>query len=230
MSKEYNKIFILSLMILGISGLPVHHKRHKRHSYSQRPFWHLPCGDPTPDSEINNLNEEEGELSLERIINQHKNALADYLHHDYEFLYERVRLGPAEHQYLPNWLPGKKDVHIVKKLSGKSSQTIINHLPKLHEDLQKFSIAINQMLEDEPTFKVRDALTKTKFYLRLMLCEVESGIVIFEDLSIPERINSDIIAVEERHPTDDTVRLVRDWGVLLKYKNYLHAWKHVFND
>lgn len=107
---------------------------------------------------------------------------------------------------------------------------IINHLPKLHEDLQKFSVAVDQMLEDEPTFIISNSLKKTKFYLQMMLCEVESSIANFVDLSIPKRVNIDIMAVEERHPTDDTIRLVRDWGVMLKYKNYLHAWKHVFND
>ncbi|XP_053598027.1 uncharacterized protein LOC103572836 [Microplitis demolitor] len=204
--------------------------RHKRHSYLQLPFWHIPCGEPVTENAMNSVSEQDIELSLERIKTQHQNALSDYLHHDYEYLYEHVKVGPAEHQYIPNWVPGKKEVHIVKRLTGKSPQTIINHLPKLHEDLQKFSVAVDQMLEDEPTFIISNSLKKTKFYLQMMLCEVESSIANFVDLSIPKRVNIDIMAVEERHPTDDTIRLVRDWGVMLKYKNYLHAWKHVFND
>lgn len=63
----------------------------------------------------------------------------------------------------------------------------------------------------------------------MMLCEIESSIANFGDLEIPERINRDIMSPEERAPNDETIRLVRDWGVMLKYKNYLHAWKHVFD-
>lgn len=122
MSNKYNKIFILSLLILGISGLPV---RHKRHSYLQLPFWHIPCGEPVTENAMNSVSEQDIELSLERIKTQHQNALSDYLHHDYEYLYEHVKVGPAEHQYIPNWVPGKKEVHIVKRLTGKSPQTVI---------------------------------------------------------------------------------------------------------
>lgn len=33
----------------------------------------------------------------------------------------------------------------------------------------------------------------------------------------------------EREPVDETRRLVRDWGILLKYRDYLHAWKRIFD-
>lgn len=85
------------------------------------------------------------------------------------------------------------------------------------------------MQQDEPTVRIGEALKKTKIYLRMMLCEIESSIANFGDLEIPERINRDIMSPEERAPNDETIRLVRDWGVMLKYKNYLHAWKHVFD-
>ncbi|CAD6245368.1 GSCOCG00013668001-RA-CDS, partial [Cotesia congregata] len=210
--------------------------------YLQLPFWNVPCGEPVTDNVITGVSEQEIEASLERIKNQHQNALSDYLHHDYEYLYENVKVGPKEHQFIPNWVPGKKEVRIVKSLNDtdRSSQmldtrrrlilsVIIGHLPKLHVDLQKFSVAIDQMIQDEPTVRIGEALKKTKIYLQMMLCEIESSIANFGDLEIPERISRDIMSAEERAPNDETIRLVRDWGVMLKYKNYLHAWKHVFD-
>ncbi|CAG5074159.1 Protein of unknown function [Cotesia congregata] len=207
------KVFILFICFGGIYGVPLRFKRH--YHYLQLPFWNVPCGEPVTDNVITGVSEQEIEASLERIKNQHQNALSDYLHHDYEYLYENVKVGPKEHQFIPNWVPGKKE--------------IIGHLPKLHVDLQKFSVAIDQMIQDEPTVRIGEALKKTKIYLQMMLCEIESSIANFGDLEIPERISRDIMSAEERAPNDETIRLVRDWGVMLKYKNYLHAWKHVFD-
>ncbi|KAH0551974.1 uncharacterized protein LOC123270754 [Cotesia glomerata] len=221
------KVFIFFICFGGICAVPLRFKRHYHHL--QLPFWYVPCGEPVTDNVITGVSEQEIEASLERIKNQHQNALSDYLHHDYEYLYENVKVGPKEHQFIPNWVPGKKEVRIVKRLTDGSSQTIISHLPKLHVDLQKFSVAIDQMLQDEPTVRIGAALKKTKIYLQMMLCEIESSIANFGDLEIPERISRDIMSPEERAPNDETIRLVRDWGVMLKYKNYLHAWKHVFD-
>lgn len=86
------------------------------------------------------------------------------------------------------------------------------------------------MVEDEIfTLKVQDALRTTQSYLKMMLCEVESSIISSPGVQLPGRVERSIMSVMEREPVDDTRRLVRDWGVLLKYKDYLHAWRHVFD-
>lgn len=107
---------------------------------------------------------------------------------------------------------------------------IVNHLPKLHMDLQKFAVAFEELVEDETNPKVHEALRATQSYLMMMLCEVESSIVVVPTLQIPLRVQRSIMNNIERDPVDDTRRLVRDWGVLLKYRDYLHAWRHVFNN
>lgn len=102
-------------------------------------------------------------------------------------------------------------------------------MPKLHLDLQKFAVAFEELVEDELNSRVSNALKATQSYLMMMLCEVESNIASLPSLKIPSRVNRSIMTTIERDPVDDTRRLVRDWGVLLKYKDYLHAWRHVFD-
>lgn len=79
------------------------------------------------------------------------------------------------------------------------------------------------------SLKKYKALKTTQSYLMMMLCEVESNIVAMPSLRIPSRVERSIMNKVERNPEDDTRRLIRDWGVLLKYRDYLHAWRHVFN-
>lgn len=88
------------------------------------PFWHSPCG-VSDDTEVQSfVNDEEIERNLENIKLQHRLAMDDFLNRDYEFLYERVRLGVHDHQYIPNWVPGKKDVHNIRKLYDAPPQTV----------------------------------------------------------------------------------------------------------
>ena len=115
--------FVVVLSILAIVyGAP---RRLRR---SLTPTWHLPCGEileaevPTSDKL-----DEEIRASLESIKLQHQLTMNDYLNRDYDYLYESVRIGVHEHQYIPNWVPGKKDVNSVKNLVQKSEQTVINH-------------------------------------------------------------------------------------------------------
>ncbi|EZA52738.1 hypothetical protein X777_07119 [Ooceraea biroi] len=106
---------------------------------------------------------------------------------------------------------------------------IVNHFPKLHMDLQKFAVAFEELIEDEIwDTQVQQALRTTQSYLMMMLCEVESNILALPSLQLPTRVERSIMSSVERNPVDDTRRLVRDWGVLLKYRDYLHAWRHVF--
>lgn len=106
---------------------------------------------------------------------------------------------------------------------------IANHFPKLHMDLQKFAVAFEELIEDETNSQVYNALRTTQSYLLMMLCEVESTILSLPSLQLPTHVERSIMSSIERDPVDDTRRLIRDWGVILKYRDYLHAWRHVFN-
>ncbi|XP_078049403.1 uncharacterized protein LOC144476392 [Augochlora pura] len=203
----------------------------KRSIRSTVPSWHLPCGEviEMEAATIENI-EEEVMSSLESLRLQHQLTIEEYLCRDYEYLYERVRIGVHDHQYIPNWVPGKRDVNIIKRLVNAKPQMIASNYPKMHTDLQKFAVAFEELVEDETNTKLRDALEKTQSYLTAMLCEVETRIVTLPALKVPTRVERSIMKSTDREPVDDTRRLVRDWGVLLKYRDYLHAWRHVFND
>ncbi|XP_033220544.1 uncharacterized protein LOC117175101 [Belonocnema kinseyi] len=223
-----NQIVSVSMIVLlSISAIVAAAPRRTKRS---TPSWHKPCGQ-LQEIEVSSTGSEDEEMraSLESIKLQHQLTMNDYLNSDYDFLYERVRIGVHEHQYIPNWVPGKKDVNTVRKLANEKSQMIINHLPKLHLDLQKFAVAFEELVEDEWNPRVSNALKATQSYLMMMLCEVEINIASLPSLKIPSRVNRSIMTTIERDPVDDTRRLVRDWGVLLKYKDYLHAWRHVFD-
>lgn len=89
-------------------------------------------------------------------------------------------------------------------------------------------MAFEELIEDEPDFQLKEALKRTQTYLMRMLCEVESNILSLPSLRLPRRVARSIMSKTERNPVDDTKRLIRDWGVLLKYRDYLHAWRHAF--
>jgi len=61
---------------------------------------------------------------LENLRLQHQLTMNDYLNRDYEYLYERVRIGVDDHQYIPNWIPGKKDVNLIKKLANANTPMV----------------------------------------------------------------------------------------------------------
>lgn len=131
-------VFVLFIIIASVASAPTSSGSSKssdesstpsatssRNSRSLLPFWHLPCGQVIESEISNDDNLIEGLKSvLISLKLQHELTMNDYLSRDYEFLYERVRIGVHEHQYIPNWVPGKKDVHIVKKIAGKNPQTV----------------------------------------------------------------------------------------------------------
>ncbi|KAJ8688083.1 hypothetical protein QAD02_023878 [Eretmocerus hayati] len=198
---------------------------------SEVPYWHSPCGCNNEVVPVDPGDSDDGiSTSLRTLRIQHELLMNDYLSRDYEFLYERVRIGVHEHQYVPNWLPSKRDAHSIRKLKNHKPQMIVSHLPKLHSDLQKFAVALEEMIEDERTTqRVQDALRTTESFLKMTICEVETSILTLPNVQLPGRIERDIMSEIERQPVDETRRLIRDWGVMIKYKDYLHAWRHVFD-
>ncbi|XP_012267967.2 uncharacterized protein LOC105692961 [Athalia rosae] len=217
-------------MVILTMLIAASHSAPRRQRRTPVPSWHKPCGQSLVQvmRVIENFEEEIRE-GIDNIALQHQITLNNYLYSDYDFLYERARLGVQKHQYIPSWVPGKKDVNSVKKLKNSSIETIANHLPKLHTDLQKFAVAFEELVQDENDENIHRTLKSTQSYLLMTLCEVESVLSTFPPLRIPRRINRSIMSHAERNPVDDTRRMVRDWGVLLKYKDYLHAWRHVFD-
>ncbi|KAF3427989.1 hypothetical protein E2986_08115 [Frieseomelitta varia] len=223
-----SRSYLFISMLVVVSAAP------RRHTRSSLPMWYLPCGEEQGEEiEVPSLDEEitgnVQNLTIENLRLQHQLTMNDYLNRDYEYLYEDVRIGVEEYQYIPNWVPGKEDVNKIKKLANTSPQTIVDHFPKLHVDLQKFAVAFEELVKDEIIRKKYKALKTTQSYLMMMLCEVESNIMALPSLRIPSRVGRSIMNNAEREPEDNTRRLIRDWGVLLKYRDYLHAWRHVFN-
>ena len=111
---------------------------------------------------------------------------------------------------------------------------IAHYLPKLHTDLQKFAVAFEEMVEDEvesdkKSEVIERALEETQYYLKSLICEVESSINSLPIISLSTRIQRSIMSEKERDPIDHTRRMVRDWGILHKYEAYLHSWKEALN-
>lgn len=112
------------IAILLVSGSSAAPRRSRRSSV---PAWHKPCGEDLDTSVITNTDENFDEAAadgLRSIALQHQLTLTNYLNSDYEFLYERVRLGVQKHQYIPNWIPGKKDVAAVKRLQNSGVREV----------------------------------------------------------------------------------------------------------
>lgn len=88
---------------------------------------------------------------------------------------------------------------------------------------------MTEMLRDENEVSKVESLTRSLSFLQSFLCEVETIIVNLPFLRLPERIKRSIMIPLEQDPEDDTRRLVRDWGILIKFKEHLEAWQKVFN-
>lgn len=113
------KVCLVSAIFALTSAAP------KRISRSTVPIWHMPCGEGS-DLEITSSEhlEEDIKSNFEILRLQHQLTMNDYLNRDYEYLYERVRIGIRDHQYIPNWVPGKKDTNLVRRLADANSQTV----------------------------------------------------------------------------------------------------------
>ncbi|CAL1673959.1 unnamed protein product [Lasius platythorax] len=83
-------------------------------------------------------------------------------------------------------------------------------------DFQKFAVAFEELIEDEPNSQIQNALRTTQLYLTMMLCEVERHIIALPSLRLPIRVERSIMSSIERNSVDNTKRLIRDWGALRK--------------
>lgn len=101
-------------------------------------MWYRPCGEDI-DTAVASLEsfEEEANISLESLKLQYRLTMNDYLVRDYNYLYEQVHFGLDKRQYIPNWLPGKRDVELVKNLTNADSQTV----SAINDDFARFDRA-----------------------------------------------------------------------------------------
>ena len=56
------------------------------------------------------------------------------------------------------------------------------------------------------------------------MCEVESVMKVLQ-IAVPPSQKRDVMKEEDRRPNYETKRHIRDWGILIKYKNYLRCWR-----
>lgn len=118
MNKEMRSCIFLTLLTIAVAAP----NRNVR-SLTAPPLWHLPCGEVIEQDSYEDSQQDLGSI-LSDLSLQHQIMLQDYLNRDYEYLYDRVRIGVHEHQYIPNWVPGKKDSNHIRKLSKSSQQTV----------------------------------------------------------------------------------------------------------
>ncbi|XP_034234055.1 uncharacterized protein LOC117641061 [Thrips palmi] len=146
----------------------------------------------------------------------------------FDKLYYQVVIGVNEDHYIPSWVPDKGDLPKLRLDDIRSSQKLAHELTRMHTQLQKFSVALEQMSEDNR----RDdplrhgALSKTKNYVKMLLCEVEWALLSLA-IPLPTAVPRDIMSSAERNITDNTNRAIRDWGVLIKYRDFLHGWADI---
>ncbi|XP_014231925.1 uncharacterized protein LOC106655857 [Trichogramma pretiosum] len=199
-----------------------HHNRHGGEHY-----WHKPCGIHLNDISIGaRASKSEVRSSMMSVRIQFQLVFNDFQKQNYDYLYDDASNDLKEKHYVPNWLPW--NTSWIKDLTKARFKGIADLMPMLHSDLQKFAMALEMVHGDEQRRKkVKDALFSTKNYLKSLLCEVETSIASMQ-AKIPDPIGREIMTSEDRKHLDETNRIVRDWGILLKYKNYLFAWEHVF--
>ncbi|XP_046749355.1 uncharacterized protein LOC124413067 [Diprion similis] len=219
-----------SALIVFLTLIVVAHGAPRKPRRATLPSWHHPCGENHHTTTEENMVDdcETGLRSgLQVLTSSNAFTLDNYVTSKYDQLYSQVSSLP-EHQYKQNWVPGKKDVKMVMDLVKANPKTIAEHLPKLHTDLQKFVVGLEELVEDETREEVHNVLVKTRDSLMVDLCEVE----IFLSsmcLKVPERVSEDIMTGPDKDPVGETKRLVRDWGILYRYGDYLSAWEKVLH-
>ncbi|XP_069677798.1 uncharacterized protein [Periplaneta americana] len=194
-------------------------------STSDTPMWHVPCGD-TENQQSNFtivLNKkmwiQQMGRSLRKIQHQLNITMEHYKSQMFNEVYKEVRRGVDDNQFVLNWVPGMGNV-LIHFSNRPTRLQISGYLPSLHTELQTFSVAMEAVVSSE---KKRSILFETNKYLIQFLCEVESALVVLQ-IAVPARVLRSLMSNEERYPADETQRLIRDWGILIKYKEYLNHW------
>jgi hypothetical protein len=64
------------------------------------------------------------------------------------------------------------------------------------------------------------------FLFGQLLCEVEDALAVLQ-ISVPARVQRTEMSTEERNQTVVTWRRIWDWGILIRYRDYLHYWREL---
>ncbi|XP_054257496.1 uncharacterized protein LOC128998602 [Macrosteles quadrilineatus] len=219
---------------LGTAGVPIFDLA--------RPFWDNACGvasapeptdlDTPDDADLGDQVSWHEQLakSLQKVRHQLKTARDLLVYREFDKLYIEVKRGVLDRQYIPNWVPSKGDVEALLATETFTANELARQLPVLLKDLQKFAVAFEQIYRDE--YKSYDyspreqALEQLIGTLRLVLCEVESALWSL-DLSFGPSVSRDMMAPSERDIADFTHRMIRDNGVLFKYRDFLSGWNRL---
>ncbi|XP_075221453.1 uncharacterized protein LOC142324513 [Lycorma delicatula] len=194
------------------------------------PFWKNPCGGIIHVSSVNNVEDlkEVQVRSIRKIRQQLKLSQLQIVHYNIDNLLIDAQRALDRENYIPNWIP---DISSVEPIMEEGIQSLSNYpdqLTDMHTDLQKFSIAFEQVWLDETDNVKKQAMANLIEYLRELLCEVENTLVSLGEI-IPEVLPRSLMTPSERELHGSyTFRVIRDNGILLKYKEFLNAWISVF--
>ncbi|KAK3919375.1 Nonribosomal peptide synthetase 8 [Frankliniella fusca] len=212
------------------------HSFHEDAEAETLPFWHHPCGRsvdlvvPSPKGSSGRSAKTVARKinkALERVWRQLNMTVLHYKLQRFDKLYYQVVIGVNEDDYIPSWVPSKDDLPVIGPDDVKSPK-LAHELTRMHTQLQKFSVALEQMSEDNRLDNPmrHNALSETKKHVKLLLCEVEWALLSLA-IPLPLAVSRKIMSPSERNITDNTNREIRDWGVLIKYRDFLHGWANV---
>ncbi|KAI5705990.1 hypothetical protein M8J75_003833 [Diaphorina citri] len=199
-------------------------------------FWEKPCGKSDTLTEAFDVSmnavgsnwEKQIYKGLDEIKRQVRLVKIEYRTFNITSLYSDVHSGMNKDQFLPpTWIPAQGNINSLIATKLTSIKEIVRFIPGIYSDLQKFAVAFEQIRKDETSpdrqyanKERQEALQDLVERLSVLLCNVNSALVMF-DMAVPPPIKRSIMAPEERNITDDTFRLMRDFIILVKYREYI---------
>ncbi|XP_069678823.1 uncharacterized protein [Periplaneta americana] len=217
---------VLPVMLIFSSEILSFHQTLTRVNVTNIPAWNQPCGSPEGRTKYHRVVVDKNtwgrqlSRSLRKIRHQLNVTLEHIKNQTLNESYSEIRKDVERHRHVPSWVPGMGNVLIL--YSGRWTRLqISSYLPKLHTELQTFCVALEAIVEDSADLSL---VVDTNTHLIEFLCEVEEALIVLQ-IAVPvPRVQRSLMSDEERNPPDETKRLVRDWGVLTKYRDYLHYW------
>ncbi|XP_022189119.2 uncharacterized protein LOC111047626 [Nilaparvata lugens] len=212
-------------------------------NHSVAPFWENPCGLLANTSEPLNTDDVNATYTRSlRKIRQHLKMAQQHLtaSKTRSLLFLNTRKGLDRDNYNRNWIPDINSVTPILESNGvQTSSNYGEKLSVLYSDLQRFAVAFEQMQLDEgDDTDRRVCLTVLTEFLRELLCEVESTIIELGN-EVPQTIARSVMSPQERSVAkatsssggsyiSTTQKMIRDNGILFKYKEFLEAWLRVY--
>lgn len=163
---------------------------------------------------------------VKNVINQTYTALHrandmknDFTHHIFKMDYEKVEKMFKTSSF--DWLP-TLDFSSISKINSKHFGTF---LPKLYTDLQVIAAGVDLVFTNEQYEQFRD----TKYYLKLVLCEIFAILDEYQ-LTLPPDVTREIIPSDCALLVDQTAAKTRDWIIFREYVNMLEYILRIFRN